>query len=157
MWHIEPPSPLHFHSENPDYSQKQKELMWSLHLLVFLFLFLSSTLTQQSYKHSSEVLFLSCVCVCQLMDWLSSGVPPTCSQMFWISAFFFLTQKPLWHSSGLSLHLLTQHNFVQSAFLSYFSVGCLVFIRCSAAGSILIQLSLRCLSPAATQHQDLPL
>lgn len=32
--------------------------------------------------------------VCVLMDWLSSGVPPTCSQMFFLSSYFLLPRSP---------------------------------------------------------------
>ncbi len=132
--------------------------MWSLRLLVFLFVFLF--VFHANSSHSSEVLFPSCVCVCVcvcvLMGWLSSGVPPTCSQMFCFCFVLKLirTFPPLARSAHfcpISILVLC---------LSWLLPGVHSLLggrKRNALVQRFAQLSLRCLSPAATEHQDLPL
>lgn len=60
--------------------------------------------------------------VCWWIDWVQ-----VCRPHDPVHVVFFNTQKPLWNSPGLSLHMLTQLSFVTSAFLFHFSVA----IHCS--------------------------
>lgn len=84
---------------------------------VFLFLFLSST-SSSSHTFSSEV--IHCFPADGLIEFRCAAhmFPhvPTC----FCFLIVFLTQKPLWNPSGLSLRSLTRHIFIQSAFLFLF-------------------------------------